>query len=782
MKRPLGILPAVFALALPGFAYADSAAKAETARSTVAEVAKESPSVQTAVEGAKGARATAEQRLANGELLYRSKDYMRAQVVFSEILEEFPGTRSEPDALWLRGETYYESREFLSARRDYKRLVDNASDPRFNPYLGRALGRLVDVSLRTNDLTGLDDLFAKLNQVPSSQVDAGLNYAKGKAYYARKDFVSSAQAFQAVGPGTAYTHQARYFEALIVMRQAQLSSRKVATNGAVAAVDYKPAIEAFRRVTVLEGDSDDHKDVIDLSHLAIARLFYEAEQYAQAAEAYGKVGRDSKQFDTMLYELAWVYVRQGDVQRAERALEVLSIADPSSPVLGEGTLLRADLLLRSGSFRKALELYETVKGQYDPARVKVDTFLTSTTDLRVFYEKLSQQQLESLDQGELPPMAVQWAREAEDGPMAFAVIDDINQCKTLLKQSYQLVDKLNALVGASNRVRAFPELLAGEQKALGLLNRLTVARVALADGLDEEEGDVQGELRQVRDRRRELQKALAGIPTNAVEFDARDYDGTRQWNKVSQELSRQLLEIDQLQAVVNGLRRVLRDDVARGKARNPTDAARFQAELDTNERELKQKQKEITELRRQVEFGRAQVGLGDARYQADVKNRKEFREVLAREVSLAAAGQGGTGARNYAQRVSSTLTQADQEETRLVAAFDALETQVAAKVGELKEKIERERTLLTGYEQRLATLDGEAQTLVANVARRNFGFVRDKLNNMVLRADVGITEQAWEVREEEIFRVSELQTERARQESALDDELKEVLDDSGPTK
>ena len=57
--------------------------------------------------------------------------------------------------------------------------------------------------------------------------------------------------------------------------------------------------------------------------------------------------------------------------------------------------------------------------------------------------------------------------------------------------------------------------------------------------------------------------------------------------------------------------------------------------------------------------------------------------------------------------------------------------------------------------------------------------VRDKLRGIVLRADVGITEQAWEVREEELDRVRSLQGERAREEQLLDEELKEVLDDDG---
>jgi len=43
---------------------------------------------------------------------------------------------------------------------------------------------------------------------------------------------------------------------------------------------------------------------------------------------------------------------------------------------------------------------------------------------------------------------------------------------------------------------------------------------------------------------------------------------------------------------------------------------------------------------------------------------------------------------------------------------------------------------------------------------RNFGLVRDKLRSIVLRSDVGITEQAWELREEEQTRVRNLLTER----------------------
>ncbi|MFO0663107.1 MAG: tetratricopeptide repeat protein [Polyangiaceae bacterium] len=772
--KTLGLLIAILLTAVPSVAFADAEANIVNARSDFSFADREAPSVEAAVARAKAQRPTSEQRIANGELLFRMKDYQRAVVVLSEVIEEFPNTPAYPDALWLRGETYYASKEYLAARRDYKALVDHGSEARFTPYMSKALARLIDVSLRMNDLSGLDEVFAKLSQVPPSQVDAGLQYAKGKAYYFRKSYNDAKSSFNAVGRDSLYAHQARYFEGLVAMREA------VASHSGKGPANYKAAIEAFRKATELPPDTEDHRHVSDLSWMAIGRLFYEMEQFQQAAEAYSKVGRDSREFDTMLYELAWVYVRLGDAQRAERALEVLSIADPSSPVIGEGTLLRADLLLRAGSFRKALQLYESVKERYDPLRVKVETFLDSTTDPSVYYEKLSQQQLDVLDQSEiLPPIALKWAREAEDGPMAFAVIDDVNECRTLIKQSYGIIDRLSALVDASNRVRAFPEILAGEEQALALINRISHGRYEVAVGLDSEEPkNLSGEIATVRTRRRELMAQIKGLPQNNADFAERDQQGTKQWNTLSQEVTRQSHEVDRLNAVINGLRRMLKQDSQQGVARDPATLKRFNDELDTNERDLRQRQKDIATIRTQIDIGRLQVGLGDARYQSDAKARADFRDALEREVALAAQGQGGKAAMVYAQRVQAMLTQARTSEDRLITVFLNLESQVGKRIAELKDKVEAERTKITGYEERLNVLDTEARDLVGKVAKRNFELVRDKLRNIVLRADVGITEQAWEVREEELYRVRNLQTERARQESTLDDELREVLDDS----
>jgi len=761
-------------------ARADSDDAVAAAQNDLVYVGREIAAVQSAVDKGRAERQSPEQRLANGELLYRMKDYTRAIVVLSEVLEEFPNTPSYPDALWLRGETYYGAHDYLAARRDYRVLVDHGNEPRFQVYFGKALARLVDVSLRLNDPPEtLAPIFEKFNQVPPAQIDAGLLYAKGKAYFRQGSWNDATQAFSQVGKTTPYAHQARYFQGLVALRIARASAGAEPTKKGPTSANYKQAIQAFRVVTDLPPDTPEHRHVIDLAWMAIGRLFYEMEQYQQASEAYAKVGRDSPEFDTMLYELAWVYVRLGDVERADRALEVLMISDPNSEYIGDGTLLRADLLLRAGAFDRALQLYEGIRAQYDPMRAKVESFLGSTKDVSVYYDKLAQQQLDLLDQNEqLPAIAIRWAREAEDGPLAFAVIDDVNECKTLIRQSNQLVDKLMALTGAATRVRAFPELEAGEQAGLALLNRLSRARLGLAHALDDEEPhDLGGEIGQVRQQRRALMGTIEGLPVAPADFNKREQQGQTQWNLLSQELTRRSGEIDSLQATVNGLRRMLGDGPQQGVARDPASVQRLQAELDANEHDLKRYRDQIGDLRRQIDMGRAQIGLGDARYQNDAVVRDGFRDLLDREVELASGGVAGSGAQRVARQASPILAQARQYESRLVEAIRQLEVQVAQRVGQLTLKIQTEQVNLAKYQQQLDALDGEARDLVGHVAQRNFGLVRDKLRNIVLRADVGITEQAWEVREEELDRVRSLQSERSRQEQLLDEELKEVRDD-----
>ncbi len=793
----LGLLSTANAFAVDA---AEARGKAETA---IRGADADTGSIQEAIDKAKRVVETPEKRIVAGELLMRTGDYDRAIYVLSQVLELYRrGQVPEPsyaDALFLIGETYFKDNQHLAAARHYKELVDKGMQPPYDSYVGRSLSRLVDVSIRTQHSDVLDYVFTKLAQLPPSDASGSLQYARGKAYIARGDFPSARGALDTVATTSEWIHQAGYLKGVVAMKEALAKAPPVVATppagaapaagasatppapagGPQAAERFAAAIEQFHKVTQLPADTDAHRHVIDLAWMAIGRLFYETENYLDAAEAYSHVDRGSPEFGDMLYELAWVYVRLGDNQRAQRALEVLSVTSPGSLHLADGSLLRADLMLRSGMYERALELYESVRSEFDPMRQKVDTFLTNTTDPTVYYDRLVEEELDD-DRSGIPSVVLTWVREAAEDDRVFGVIDDVTRSRDLIKKSRELVRKLTAVLSSPTRARAFPDLKAGLEKSLGLLNKVALARRTLAMGLDSVSDAPQpGETGTIRAERRALMQRLGWLPVTEGDFLRRESSGERQWNTVSQKLQGLTIEADKLAAMVNALRRVLADADKQGISRDAASRQRLSAELEANERDLKTYKDRIAAYREAVEMGRVQIGFGDQRYADDDEVRTRFRQLLAREVQLAASGQADGDTVAYARTIDGLLSKADAVEARVDGMRRDLEAKVKAGADELQRQVDAEAENIRVYADRLDTLDQNARLLVGEVAMKNFGLVRDRLKSIVLRADVGIVQQAWETREEQRFRVRDLQRERAREEQNLNDELREVLDDAG---
>lgn len=725
---------------------------------------------------------TASQMVGDAVLLMASRDWDRAATVLNKVVEKYPDhPTAYPEAMSLLSDAYFSSGQYLASRRASRRVLDRWQEPRFAQYQVPAIERLVDVAMRTRDDRGLDEVFVAMNRLPAQAVTSGIMYARGKALMLKKDWAAARQALLMVDPQSKYLHQAGYLLGLAAMKEATPPPAPVVEGAPPPRVPrqrYVPAIDMFYRVTKLPIDSPEHAHVIDLAWLAIGRLFHETEDLLQAVDAYNHINRSSPEFGTALYELGWVYVRLGDMERAQRALEILAVADPKSKDIADGLLLRADLMLRAGQFEKALRVYEGVRAEYDPVSSKIDNFLRSTADPSVYFDKLSRGETGSFDSTAMPQSVVQWARDEENGPAAAAIVDSLAQCRKLIQQSNEMIRKLSVVISSSNRVRAFPDLKAGEERALGLVNRIAVARLSVGQGLDDAEPSaLSGEIGQVRARRRSLEKRLRMLPVNDSDFLDREAQAMRQWNVPSQSVQRMSLELDVMETQIKALRRVLRDS-SKGTVRDPAIVQRFELELQQHEKDIEYYRNQVQLIERVLGAGKMQVGFGDQRFVEDAQVRIAYRDAIIREVQLAMGGAGGGALSQYARRAAPILQEAEDGDKRVLTALGVLEQEVARRTMEVRAIMEQETRAMVTYEVELERLDREARGVVGEVARRNFGIVRDRLHNIVLRADVGITEQAWEVREEQMTRVRSLRIERTREEKLLKEELDEVLEDS----
>lgn len=715
------------------------------------------------------------------ELHFRTKDYQPAIDQLNKVLElERQGRVSDSvaaDAAFLLAEAYFASDQLYSAGRYYEQIVERADRRAYAPFAGRAASRLVDVALRTRRAETLDAVLAKLDALALPDDTGALRFARAKALFAKGDVRGAREVAARVPVGSEYAHRAGYLIGVTLLKEVRPASGGTTVSPPGAGADLSLAIQAFQRVTTLAAESPEQKHVVDLAWMAIGRLHYERGAYLNAADAYAQVPRTSPEFTTALYELAWTYVRLGDYDRGQRALDLLSVLDPTRIDAADGALLRADLLLRSGKFEPALAAYQAARDEYDPLHRQVAVFLRSHSDPADYYDVLTADSIEAT--GELSTVALEWAREEAGDERMFAVTDDIARSRDLVKRSRLLIARLEAVLNSPSRAKLFPELQAELEGALSLVNRVALARRQLALGLDEEAGsNVRGELSQVRRERRGLMKRLGVVPAYPTDFNRRRSQAEREWNRVSQTLQRLTLHTDHLGAMLNGLRRVLHDAERYEATRSPAARARFQEELRKGERELAEHRRRIERLSLSAELGRVRVGLGDERFREDEVVRRRFRELFAREVALTAAGGDASDAVAYARAIQPLLRRADGLDDVVEKVRAALQAAADERSQELMALVAREKERMKEYSARLEDLDQNARLLLGQVAMHNLELVRQRLKRVVQRADVGIVQHAWELREEQIYRVRQLQRERAREERYLDDELREVLDEA----
>jgi len=714
-----------------------------------------------------------EERVTDGELFFRLQDYLRASVIFTDIVDNYRQHRAYPDALFLLAESLFKAGDFLGARERYRAIIAHADQSAYKAYVQRSLGRLIEIAIHIHDFQGVDEYFTRLSKLPPSEVEAATNYFRAKYLYSmairdaesptgavtqakadQQGLEQARMAFEAVAARSPYYVEARYFIGVIYVLRGQLDA----------------AVEAFRRVTAVKAESEDQRRVIDLAELAIGRLRYEQDQLEHAVEAYQMVPSNSPLFDTALYEIAWVYIRMGDSTRAERALEVMAVAAPESPHIPDGQLLRGNLLLRDGNFKGANSAFEGVSGQFGPIREELDRVLAQHEDVAAYFSQLVRDNLEAFDaRSFLPPAALRWATVEGDMQRALDALSDLSTARRLVGETESIVARLNAALGSPSPINVFRDLRADREQSTGLHNRLARARkdlVAVDQARNQRYGSA--ELDQVRSRRLELERNLLGAPTGQDEMQKRTQIALKQYDGLSKELNQLTLSLLGMEARITATDRFL-SDTSKGRDTQAMEAVR--TELTTHKGAIADYRKRIKDLSLQIETGRMQVGVGDQDSVHEEELRKEYADLVARErqilVSLGAQPDPQVDAAfRRLSVVEGTLDQHDRE-------VDAIVTE---RVMEMRKVLGEEGAKLTGYRTQLTGLESQSEEVVGGIALMNFRAVRQRFYDLVLRADVGIIDVSWAVREEHRTRGETLSRERARALQALEDEYKDIMD------
>lgn len=711
-----------------------------------------------------------EERLTDGELYLRLEDYLRAAILFTDIVDHYPTHRAYPEALFLLGESLFLAGDYLGARKRYARVIERSEEPAFSPFLQRSLSRLIEIAIYTRDFRDIDRYFARLEALPSSSLSVTTAYFRAKYLYNRAidlDDVLGAppgapirglnpsrleqarQGFVSIPSGTEFSLRSKYFVGTIHTLRGE----------------YLDAIAAFHGVLGHEPVNEAETAVVELTYLALGRLYYETDQLEQAVEAYRAVDETSQHFDRALYELAWTYIRMGDAVQAERALEVLSVAAPESPLNADGKILRGDLLARVGRYEEAELVFEEVRNTFGPIRDELEGKRLAHPDLHAYFRDVVRKNLDNFDMDDfLPEAAQRWVQLEGDHERALDVLSDLSEAKQLVRETDDLAQRITAVLSAPNGVSVFADLRRQRERVTALRNRAARARGDLVENEAEALGSGGRELRRVRARRRELQAAMRRMPVRTEDFVDRDLELLGQYHAAERELQGLRVEILGLEArIVASRTGLLAVDPAKV---NP---AALRAELAGHAREIERYDERLVQIRRQLEVGRLHVGVGDKRYQADAAERSKFVALVNRERQL--AGSAGVGYDSGYARIAAVERKLDRREAEVTEV-------VQRRVTDMLRVVDQETANLAGYRTALQSLEGETVEVVGAITYLSFSRIHQRFYDLVLRADVGRIDVAWARREDHRMRMDTLTRERARELQALDDEYRDVMDEA----
>ena len=702
-----------------------------------------------------------ETRFNNARVAYMLEDYDRASLLFADVIRDprIKNFESHRAALYLLGDSLYQRRNYLSAKKYFQDLVDKGR----GEYYQDAVIRLLEVAAKTGDYRGVEKLYREFDQ--EREMSAAVNYMRGKTLYSQGKSKKAVPFFNKATGDTAWEYRARYFKGVCLADQQK----------------YADARDVFRQLTEdIDPGGERERNILHLSYLARGRVAYEQGKIEEAVDLYQRLPRTSKHFDRALYELTWVLVSRKNYKAASRNADIfLYLSNPDPTFIPEVKLLKADLALRLDRYDEATATYNDIISQFKPVREEMEKFMSQRKDLEGFFDELVKKELAGGDPDFLPPKVERWIDKSDEMQRVKRSIADVAKLQRDIRQTHHALQEIEARLQSGSRIKSFPQLAEGMAVGIETENQL----IQLRQGLLEKEYDILKPEMTTSERekwfvmRRELkdfQQRYAKVPKTVEEVESREENLKRQFERLRNELDTISYELqgqrEQLESINTYIRENYDGELPPEKRKK---VEKLREEIQNRIKKLADAEEE---LRREVAVSRQKFGVGDAVTAREEKMRDEYRKKLAKRREFLAQFHPRVGgkARGKLQRIEDARGALPPAHARLQGFFSKMRSLAAKKARELGETIDRERKALLERSKRISKLTRESKATASKVAYSNFIKVREKFDEIVLRGDVGLIDVAWRKKEGKTDELNQLRENRRSALKALQESFQEV--------
>jgi hypothetical protein len=472
--------------------------------------------------------------------------------------------------------------------------------------------------------------------------------------------------------------------------------------------------------------------------------------------------------------VSWVYVKSKQYDKALVALELLNRLDPqstSSPTVRilEGNLrIRKAQLIRHAQvtgtlsaeehsdpnteYDKAEKIFSETHDRYYPSFVALNDMVNGKLDPSSFIDQISGRNTRVFaSSAPIPEAAAQWLREEPEVQRVVSVENDMADIQRSITDAESTITRLEGVLATGDRLTLYPVLSSRRMRIAAIQHDLVGIRAQLHDQAGSSDPSRKALV---------AQYMTVGDPEQAHgQRTALAQEGFDKIEDQAQEVETAVMSMQAMAVALRTYAPQLPD----------VDRSKLQDEIANVTKEARAIEDELADIRKEIVLGKDLAPVGDEELMRSRELRKQVKQALDNE-HCSMGGRGGALA-DQAARISDSLEQADAQIDQLVGQG----------LSEVKRMIAEERNNIADMRKLLSEYESEARTLGSQVLGYSFKTVRDKLDDVIVRTDVGNVDVAWSKREDTDDDLKRLNLARARDLKQLRDEFKFVLDENTTT-
>jgi tetratricopeptide (TPR) repeat protein len=722
--------------------------------------------------------AAGQRRLLDAEVAYSLGDYDAAALMLFELATR-PGADRETANFYL-AESLFQKGDRGAARGYYEQVVagGNVASKYYQP----ALERLIEIAIVQKDDTDVGTSVAALDRISAGLRLPSVPYIRGKLAYSQDKHDEAIAYFQDVPKGSDYEMQAAYYMATTY----------------VAKKDVQRATEIFTDLIGKKPRTANDRRIVELSQLALGRLYYERDQASKSIDSYLLVDRHSDLFPDALYEVAWVYVKSKQYDKALRALELLSRSDPQSTKTPTVRILEGNLRIRKAQMIRGAQILGTLdnKEPDDPATEydKAVQVFTETHDIYLpSYAALAQMVDSKADPAQyltqiagrsehvfqavapIPEAAVQYLRDEPEVQRVVAVETDLGDINANLAETEATIARLEGVLAAADKTAVYPALASRRSRISAIQGDL----IKLRDDLAEQAlrlVDSSGGLAPLSARRKQLFASYAAMPDAEHVAAERLAQTQAQYDAIELSVAEVSAAIGATQAVAVALHKYGNDmpDLPADQRKTVAGA------LDDAAKEALAIEDALDDIHKEIQIGRDLAGVSDDGAPAARAARKQLKAALDAEHKVLAGLASASRDRGKSQKLAQLGDRAARLADQLDQTDHQIEAVVAQGLAEVRVTLAQEQTTLHAYKAELAGYEAETRSIGGSVLAASEQTVKAKFYDIVIRTDVGNVDVSWSRKEDTDDDLKRLNLSRQRELKQLKDEFKDILDAGTP--